>query len=137
MSVRTPPYHDAKESLEIRGVHDDDDLIGCQFLLLHHDASQLPLHPLRTASVRSCDLRMGLFAMGELLPDFPGVLLSLLTELLAARFTLPNLSAVVCAVLFESGRSATRTYFSWCVWKNQSISWLGEKEKYSFQHPKS
>ena len=103
MSMRTPPHHDAEESSEVCGVHDDDDLVGCQFLLLHHDAFQLSLHPLRAPSVRLCNLRMGLFAVGELSPDFPSALLSLLTEFLAAGFTLPNLSAVVCAILFESG----------------------------------
>ena len=103
MTVRTPPHHDAEESFEVRGVHDDDDFIGCQFLLLNYNSFQPPLHPLRAASVHLCNLFVGLFAVRELSPDFPGALLSLLTELLAARFTLPNLSAVVCAVLFESG----------------------------------
>ncbi len=103
MPVRTSPHHDAEESSEVCGVHDDDDFIGREFFLLHHDALQLPLHPLRAASVRSGNLRMSLFAVSELLPDFPSTLVPLLTELLAARFTLPNLSAVVCAVLFESG----------------------------------
>ena len=70
MPVRPPPYHDAEKSFEVRRIHDDDDLIGCQFLLLHHDAFQLPLDPLRAASVRSCNLFVSLFAVGELSPDF-------------------------------------------------------------------
>jgi len=69
-AVGTPPHHDAELALEVRRVHDNDHLIGCQFsLLINLDAIQLSLHPLRTASVLLCNLRMGLFAMRKLTPD--------------------------------------------------------------------
>jgi hypothetical protein len=75
---------------------------------------------------------MGLFAMCELFPDFFRVFLPLLTKLSVAVFALPNLSTVVCAVLLERAGIAMRTYFSWCVMKNLSISWLSLGEKSSF-----
>ena len=37
VSVRTAPDHDAEESPEVCGVHDDDDLIRCQLLLRDDD----------------------------------------------------------------------------------------------------
>ena len=83
-AVRTPPDHDAEESPEVRGVHDDDHLIGCQFLLLHLNPLQLSLHPLRAASVRLRNLRMGLFAVRELMPDLFRVSLLLLTRFFTA-----------------------------------------------------
>ena len=69
LAVRTPPDHDAEQAFEVRGIHDDDHLVGCQLLFLDLDSFQLPLHPLRTASVHLCNLCVGLFAMRELLPD--------------------------------------------------------------------
>ena len=69
MPVRASPHHDAEESFEICGIHDDDHLIGRKLLLLNHDAFQLPLHPLCAMSVLLGNLRVGLLAVGELLPD--------------------------------------------------------------------
>ena len=112
LPMRASPDHDAEEPLEVRGIHDDDDLVGCEFLLLDHDILQLSLYPLRAASVLLCDLCVRLFAVGELPPDFFGVFLLPLTALLAARRALPNLPIVVCAVLLEGAAIATRTYFS-------------------------
>lgn len=103
MLVRTPPHHDAEEPSEVRGVHDDHNLVGRQLLLLHDDMLQLPLHPLGTAAILLCDLLMILLAMGELSPDLLRMALSLLTELFAARFALPNLSTVVCSKFLEIG----------------------------------
>ena len=112
LPMRAPPHHDPEESLEVGGVHDDDDLVGCEFLLLDHDILQLPLHPLRAAFILLCDLRVRLFAVGELPPDFFGVFLLLFTAFLAACRALPNLPTVVCTVLLEGAAIATRTYFS-------------------------
>ena len=112
VTMGTALHHDAEESLEVGGVHDDDDLVGCEFLLLDHDILQLPLHPLRTASILLCDLCVRLFAVGELMPNLPRTRRSFLTEFLTTCSALPNLPAVVRAVLFEIDGSATRTYFS-------------------------
>lgn len=112
LTVGTPPHHDAEESLEVRGVHDDDHFVGCQFFLLNLDALQLSLHPLRAASVLLCNLYMGLFAMRELLPNLSLVTVLLLTELFPAILTPPQLSVVVRAVLLDGTGSAMRTYFS-------------------------
>ena len=103
VTMGTAPHHHPEESLEVRRVHDDDDLVGCEFLLLDHDILQLPLHPLRTASVLLCDLCVRLFPVRELSPDFLCVVPSLLTEFFAACFALPNLPTVVCSKLLEIG----------------------------------
>lgn len=99
VSVRASPHHDAEEPPEVCGVHDDDDLIGCQLLLLNDDFLQLSLHPLRTASIYLCNLCMGLFAVGELLPDFCRMFLPQLATLLSTCYAFPNLPTVVRAVL--------------------------------------
>lgn len=112
VTMRTAPDHDAEEPPEVRRVHDDDHLIWCQFFLLNDHIFQLSLHPLRTASIHLCNLRMSLFAVRELFPDFCGMFLPSLAGLLAAFRTLPNLSTVVRAVLLEEGGIAMRTYFS-------------------------
>ena len=103
VTMGTAPHHDAEEPLEVGRVHDDDDLVGCEFLLLDHDVLQLSLHPLRTTSVLLCDLCVRLFAVGELMPNLPRTRRSFLTEFFAACFTLPNLPTVVCSKLLEIG----------------------------------
>src|SRR3989338_3746654 len=69
LAMWTPPHHDAKQTLEVRRVHDDDHLIGCQIFLLDLNTLQLSLDPLRTTSVHLCNLRMSLFSMREFFPD--------------------------------------------------------------------
>ena len=135
VTMRTPPHHDAEESLEVGRVHDDDHFVGCQFLLSNFDAFQLTLHPLRTPSVLLCDLLVRLFAVSELLPDVRRVFLPLLTTLLATRSALPNLSSVVGTVLLERLGTAMRTYFSWCMGKDLGIFPLSSEENKSFYHP--
>lgn len=99
--VRTPPYHDAEEAFEVCGIHHDDHFVRCQLPLRNLNTLQLSLHPLRTASVLLGNLCVSLFAMCELTPNFSRVNMLLLSTLFAARFTLPNLSPVVCAVLLK------------------------------------
>lgn len=101
MTVRTPPDHDTKEPPEVGRVHDDDHLIGCEFLLLNDDPLQLPLHPLGAASILLCNLLMRLLAVRELSPDLVRVVPSLLSEFFPACFALPNLPTIVGAILFE------------------------------------
>lgn len=99
--MRASPHHHAKETMEVCGVHDDDDLVRSQFLLQNFNALQLPLHPLGTASVLPGNISMALFAMREFSPDFFGVVLSLFTTFLPACDALPNLPTIVCAVPLE------------------------------------
>ena len=133
MTARTAPHHDAEESLEVRGIHDDDHLIGCQILSFNLYSFQVSLYPLRAASVLLGDLCMGLFTVRELSPDFFLFRWLLLTELFPAILTSPELSTVVCAILLDAARSAIRTYFSWYMGKNLSISPLLEETKSEFQ----
>ena len=100
-AMRTAPHHDAEQSLEVGGVHDDDHFIRCQLFLRNFDILQLSLHPLRAASVLLCNLCVGLFAMGVLSPDFSREFLPLFATLLPTCCALPNLSTVVRAVLLE------------------------------------
>jgi len=101
LPVRTSPHHDTEESPEVRGVHDDDDLIGGKLLPLNVNRLELPLHPLRTVSVLLSDLRMGLLTVRVRMPEF---LLSgggLLPALLTAFAALPELLSIPCSILLD------------------------------------
>ena len=102
MTVRAPPHHHAKEPLKVRGVHNDHNLIGCEFLLLDDDILQLSLHPLRTASVLLGNLCVGLFAMGELFPNLLRWTVLFLTALFPALLAPPQLPTLVRAILLKS-----------------------------------
>ena len=111
-AVRAAPHHDAKQTLKVRRVHDDDYFIGRKFFLLDLNAFQLSLYPLRTATIALCNLCMSLFSVCELFPNFFRLLSLLLAAFFVARTTFPDLPSVVCTVLLERLCIATRTYFS-------------------------
>lgn len=60
---------------------------------------QLSLYPLGTASILFRDVSMTLFTTSKLFPDFICIYPPLLTTLLVAYHTLPNLSSTVSTVL--------------------------------------
>ena len=134
--MRTPPHHDTEHTFEVGGIHNNDYLIRLQFSLLNLDTFQLSLYPLGTASVLPGNLCVSLFAMCELFPDLFLPAGCLLTELFTTATTFPELFSVSYSIPFDGGRSTMRTYFSWCVTENMSISWLTEEEKWSFQPAK-
>ena len=101
LAMGTAPHHDTKQTLEVGGVHDDDDFIRCHLFLHDHHALQLSLYPLRAAFVLLGNLCMSLFAMRELSPDFSREFLPLFATFLPACSALPNLSTVVRTVLLE------------------------------------
>ena len=136
MTMRAAPNHDTEHLSEIRRIHHHNGISGFQNTRLNHCQIHLLLHPLLAPFHSLSDLSVGLFAVSIAAPQLLHLRSFLLSYFAMAGIAEPELSPSVRTKPFKITRSATRTYFSWCIGKNPSISVLVAKKNPSFQQPK-
>ena len=125
-------HHDAEDFSEVRCIHHNHNVTGSDEARLHLCAIHLLLHPPPTSTDPLPDLRVCLFPMSVRSPELPDLWSSLLSHFPMTGFTEPQLPACISAKLLQFTRIATRTYFSWCIGKNLSISPLAQEKNPSF-----